>query len=372
MKDAEGLPVETEALKASKEAVDFLCSIGPEDVDRCLLVNSLVTVSHSGREVGEFRVSVQKSSYNEEPCYTVQADSHGKIEDWPCGTSIAAYVSGRLETLEENHHEYMKLQEHTLDRKVHIVRQDGHLVVNRVITEREEVNKHTFTLPLDSLRGFVSEASNLVMVHILAQRKKVPENMVFLSFDADTQIALSTYRELGSKKQVVGKELVDVFGIERTISPTGDHPATWHCYFLPDGHLASRVEVGSPREPLHQRLPCFFLLFIWFLFSSEDGDHKPVFEKKPLIWEEDMELYSKFLDRKEELKADHCSYVSQHPELKTLLADFLQLLLLRKPCDVFSFARDFFAPFTLLRPPDSIFEASRCTMDARVQRDGEC
>lgn len=29
-----------------------------------------------------------------------------------------------------------------------------------------------------------------------------------------------------------------------------------------------------------------------------EKDHIPVFEKKPLIWEEDMELYSKFLDRK--------------------------------------------------------------------------
>lgn len=33
-------------------------------------------------------------------------------------------------------------------------------------------------------------------------------------------------------------------------------------------------------------------------FLLEEGDKKPVFEKKPLIWEEDMELHSKFLDRK--------------------------------------------------------------------------
>lgn len=36
---------------------------------------------------------------------------------------------------------------------------------------------------------------------------------------------------------------------------------------------------------------------ILLLFSVEK-DQTPVFEKKPLIWEEDMELYSKFLDRK--------------------------------------------------------------------------
>lgn len=31
----------------------------------------------------------------------------------------------------------LQLQEHALDKKVHIVRQDSHLVVNRVITEKE-------------------------------------------------------------------------------------------------------------------------------------------------------------------------------------------------------------------------------------------
>ncbi len=53
----------------------------------------------------------------------------------------------------------------------------------------------------------------------------------------------------------------------------------------------------------------------------------------------------------EELKADSSSYVRQHPELKALLADFLQFLMLRKPQDVFSFARDFFAPFASQSPP---------------------
>ncbi len=166
---------------------------------------------------------------------------------------------------------------------------------------------------------------------------------------------------------------------------------------------------------------------MFLLLISAEKDQIPVFEKKPLIWEEDMELYSKFLDRKvfitfnelvinviyysrwyiyiypwspwwnsetqylistwqyisleylwisykephrinfstskqicdsfhsfmtqEELKADYSSYVRQHPELKALLADFLQFLLLRKPQDVFSFARDFFAPFASQSPP---------------------
>ena len=43
--------------------------------------------------------------------------------------------------------------------------------------------------------------------------------------------------------------------------------------------------------------------------------------------------------------ADHTSYVRQHPELRHLLADFLQLLLIRKPDDVVLFAKEYFLPF---------------------------
>ncbi|XP_041933967.1 ciliogenesis-associated TTC17-interacting protein isoform X1 [Alosa sapidissima] len=323
----------TEAL-----STDFLASIELEEVQRCLFVDSLVSVSDTGKELGEFCINIQKTVHNNQPCFLVHANSHGAIDNIPCGTSITGYVTTTFETLEQDHHEYVKLHGHSLERKSHMVRQDGQLVVNKVTREEEEVREQTYTFPLSSLRGFVSEASNLLILRILAQRKNIPEPMKFLSFDAETQICLSTYRDLGEKKQVVGRETVDVFGIERTVQTVDDIPAMWQCYFLRDGHLASRVQVGSPVMMKLLKMPA--------LISEDEQDDKPVFEKRPLVWEEDMQLYSKFLDRKEELKADHMSYVRHHQELRALLADFLQFLLLRKPQDVFSFTREYFAPFS--------------------------
>lgn len=52
----------------------------------------------------------------------------------------------------------------------------------------------------------------------------------------------------------------------------------------------------------------------------------------------------------EELKADHASYLRQHPEIRALISDFLQFLLLRKPEDVFQFAREYFLPFLSHHP----------------------
>lgn len=64
-----------------------------------------------------------------------------------------------------------------------------------------------------------------------------------------------------------------------------------------------------------------------------------------LPWQEDLQMFSQYLDRKEQLEREHKEYMSAHPELRAILADFLQSLLIHKPDDVYQFARDTFAPF---------------------------
>ncbi|CAB1312258.1 unnamed protein product [Coregonus sp. 'balchen'] len=89
---------------------------------------------------------------------------------------------------------------------------------------------------------------------------------------------------------------------------------------------------------------------------TELRDDKPVFEKRRLVWEEDMQMHSKFLDRKEELKAEHASYLRQHTEFRAMMADFLQLL--RKPSDIFMFGRQDFFPSASRQPPGGTFNTS--------------
>uniref|UniRef100_A0A8C5TYA1 RIIa domain-containing protein n=1 Tax=Malurus cyaneus samueli TaxID=2593467 RepID=A0A8C5TYA1_9PASS len=43
------------------------------------------------------------------------------------------------------------------------------------------------------------------------------------------------------------------------------------------------------------------------------------------------------------LQLSHAAYLQQHPEVRTLLSDFLQALLFQQPQDPISFAADFFA-----------------------------
>uniref|UniRef100_A0A7S3UUW8 guanylate kinase n=1 Tax=Heterosigma akashiwo TaxID=2829 RepID=A0A7S3UUW8_HETAK len=48
-------------------------------------------------------------------------------------------------------------------------------------------------------------------------------------------------------------------------------------------------------------------------------------------------------ERKAELKAQHMAYVEDHPEIKTLLNDFVCACLLEKPDNILNFAREHFA-----------------------------
>lgn len=90
----------------------------PSDYDNLVYNDELVTVSESGRELGEFKITVTPVKKSGVDCFLVHANSHGIIDNVPCGTSITAYISKGLATLEQVHHEYVKVSKHILDEKI--------------------------------------------------------------------------------------------------------------------------------------------------------------------------------------------------------------------------------------------------------------
>ncbi|XP_037314204.2 ciliogenesis-associated TTC17-interacting protein isoform X1 [Pungitius pungitius] len=357
----EGLDLGGE-LKASDEALTFLSSIEPAELLKCVFPDSLVTVSEGGRDLGRFSVTVEFARRVQQPCLLLHAQSQGAIDDSPCGTTVTAYLTTELEVLEEDYHEYVKLDGHSLDKKCHMVQHDGQMLINKVTTVGEETTMKSVSYPMSVLNGLVTEGSNLLLMRLFALRRKVPEHMTLISFDQGLHILHTTFSALGLKQLEVGDDTVEVFGVERTVHSSEDSPITWQCYFLADGHMASRVQVGSPvsmrllqlQSQLEKGKPLSHTPRKHFLMKHRHNVCVIGFEKIPLVWEEDMQMRSKFWDRKEELKADHTSYLRRHPEIRALTADFLESLLLRKPDDVFKFAREYFAPFA----PSRLLETS--------------
>ncbi|KAI4544439.1 hypothetical protein MG293_004705 [Ovis ammon polii] len=277
--------------------------------------------------------------------------------------SPPAYLSWKLEVVEQQSQEFIKFHILPMEQKTSLLKQDDQLAMTRMVKEGEvssrslsqispgqEVKTEVTFFPRPSIEGFVSQAANLVLLRVMAWRHTVPSNARFLALDTEGKLCYSTYQALGSQTIQVGHQQVEVFIVEQTVHSEQGIPVSCQFYLLSDGHLAKRIQVGSPG--------CCMITKVPVLREEDDIEPRPAFKKKPLVWEEDLELYSWFLDRKEELRISHNSYLRQHPEAQALISDFLLFLLLRQPVDVVTFAAEYFGPFAKRRPPTPALRSS--------------
>lgn len=59
----------------------------------------------------------------------------------------------------------------------------------------------------------------------------------------------------------------------------------------------------------------------------------------------DNEVLAYLSVRKDELIESHDEYILSHPEIREVLNDFLSSVLLKKPDDVYVYAKEYFHPF---------------------------
>ncbi|XP_027947931.1 ciliogenesis-associated TTC17-interacting protein isoform X1 [Eumetopias jubatus] len=336
------------APKANAEAIHFLSNLKQEELQMLLFSETLAMVSDTGEPQGELIIEVQRGNYADESgvmshCLLVHAFSRSFMDKMLCGNSLLGYLSWNLHIMEQCSQEFIKFRVLPMERKMSLVKQDDQLAVTRRVKEGEEVKTEVTFVPGSSTVGFISEAANLVLLRVMAWRQTVPSSARFLALDTEGKFCYSTYQDLGFQKIQVGRQQVEVFIVEQTVHSVKGIPNSCQFYLLSDGHLAKRIQVGCPGYCMITQMP--------ILREKDETEPGPAFEKRPLVWEEDMELYSRFVDRKEELRLSHTSYLRQHPEAQALISDFLLFLLLRQPPDVVTFAAEYFGPFAKRQPP---------------------
>lgn len=331
--------VVTESLpQPNQEALDFLQNIGRDDINACLFKDVLVNISEDGKTLGEYVVNIERVTLSGEQLLLIHASSNGKVEDNPTGSTITAYVREDLTVVQQHHHEYVKIPQHELEKNTSIKRNNetNTYSIERVTSENGGVQKQTQSIEIPTVHGFVTEGSSLLLSRLLARSRFTEDKLVFLTADVHSGLLLpTTYKPLPERSQMVRKEEIVVTGIERKVDSVDDLPSTWQSFFMDDGHLTMCVQTGSSFFAVVNLVPQ--------KIEEVEEQHVPCFAKKPLLWEEDEELYSKFLERKEALKANYSSYLREHPDAQALLSDFFQFLLLRKPEDVVTFAANFFS-----------------------------
>ncbi|XP_064290932.1 ciliogenesis-associated TTC17-interacting protein [Passer domesticus] len=323
-------------------AAEFLSLIGLKELEWCLFAETLAVVAPPRHKAeGQWWMAAQWAPYHREgepvqSCILVQTRFRGKQDGVPASSTLKAYVTWQLETLEQEEQECLELRPHPTEKTTHIVSHEHGMTVTKTLQQGEaEPQCHSFSYGRATLRARLLEGASLLLLRVLARRQTVPPGLVLPAIDSEGHLCTSRYCALGIQRQALGSAETEVFVIQRVLHGSTGAPAVWHSSFLPNGCLAQMVQIGSPVLMILQDESIL----------SKPGRFEPQlpFPKEPLDWEEDKELYSYFLDRKDELQLSHAAYLQQHPEVRALLSDFLQALLLQQPHDTISFAAEFFA-----------------------------
>ena len=72
-----------------------------------------------------------------------------------------------------------------------------------------------------------------------------------------------------------------------------------------------------------------------------------------------MLLKSEYLDKTEYLKNEYDQYLHEHPDLRALMADYLQSVVSVKPNDVIAFSAKYFAPYSAKTKPTRLLPSLR-------------
>lgn len=88
---------------------------------------------------------------------------------------------------------------------------------------------------------------------------------------------------------------------------------------------------------------CSYIININPLQFVSRGKPSP-YDRKGLenTWYDDMQLFFKYLDYKTEAELKMKTYMHDHPEVKNILADYLNNIILMKPQNILTFTMDFF------------------------------
>ncbi|XP_028396250.1 ciliogenesis-associated TTC17-interacting protein-like [Dendronephthya gigantea] len=316
---------------ASEEAIAYLGNITSQDWSAIGMSETLMTTS-GDKDFGEFEITVSHAEWQGKECYMIHITEECIVMDIPKVTNIIAHVDQNFTTLEQSIHEY-KVPDRTIDSKTLMTLEGGKYVVQKTVKHDDFERQTHETYSTKQMQGFICEACHVVLQRLLL-KKGIPDNMVFLTFDSETNLSSMTFKMIGEREIEVEDESVLTRGIECKLSSLMKKEYLWESFFIPDGRLMLKTEIGSDVTVRQLTLP-----------RTPTPEQPDIIT--PLKWDEDMELLSQFTDRKEELVDDHNTYIRRHPEVKAILADFLQFLLMKKPDDIFDFAREFFVGMSL-------------------------
>ncbi|XP_062501457.1 ciliogenesis-associated TTC17-interacting protein-like [Corticium candelabrum] len=339
---------------AAPDAVNFLSSLteGDEIIPQ-LLFSETLCAKVGGKAHQHINVNVSLGGTPDGSNFYNVMITRVKPTSKSDGTvqTITTTVASNLQVLEEK---YVTTYDDGREMKLALSQRDDKYHMTKTVQIGQESVITVKSFSISSMSGFVSEGSSFLLQRVMALQHRsfsLPLEFVGLDYEA-FELCRLIYRQESVTGDSQPCQYVKHYDRADRLS------LVYKCILDDGGRLtfygllgATGSEADSDMDALPQQ--------------TTDAEDLPAVDVMSLPgslhWEDDMEMFSQYLDRKEELKEIHAVYMREHPELKAILADFLQFLLIRKPDDVTAFAADFFASYSARAAPSGGFASSGST-----------
>ncbi|XP_033298040.1 ciliogenesis-associated TTC17-interacting protein-like [Bombus bifarius] len=278
----------------------------------CILVESI------GPKAREFLVHVQSS---------MSIDGHFG------GSKIISSATSKFHCLEEKRTEFV-YEDGLHEKTIFIGIEENCYSVKLTRTCLCDKSTETKDLSFCTNSNLISEGVNILLMRYLALIN-YEGTLTFESISIDGDLAESNYICIPAERMELDGHYLDVYTIERKICKEDGTVHTIRTYLTPKARILR-----------HNWLDVPYVLKINPL-TDPDVRSKTIRMETPLreCWIEDIEMFSKYLDMKFSKIAEQTEYLADHPEVKQLIADYVQTLLVVKPENVIDFTIQHFKAF---------------------------
>ncbi|KNC98276.1 uncharacterized protein SPPG_06673 [Spizellomyces punctatus DAOM BR117] len=345
-------------LQADEDSLEFLDSLGTEINPLFFHKQELPIRSLASQSVaGHVSVELIEGSFRDTPCYFLSISSHFQPEpSVSYKQSVASYISPNMRTLMQSVYHVVEGPDGTTEKVQEMIfdDEDGQMI----ITESEGgVESQKFRIESNHARSLLTEGSVWVLTRILAHKPQ-PKPLPFFTLsqntlekttysiqsthDAESIITVSPYIPPSISFDSLRSDTQSEEEAASTPKQNGDALA---CLFDPScSKTIALTSTGACSCIRPHNSPYVIQVIEEARTSTQQKDDEPM--QDPFATRDfggNIELQSEYAERKRELKTFQEGYIAQQPDLGDIMADYLQLVLHRKPQDVYSFTIEYFS-----------------------------
>ncbi|KAJ8916532.1 hypothetical protein NQ315_000174 [Exocentrus adspersus] len=245
------------------------------------------------------------------------------------GSTITAWVDRYFHTLEEKRTEFLRCSSDPLEKSLYTSIQNKKYYTRHTCNHLDlDVRRY---YPFTVTKNMVLEGANFLLLRYLAITKYVGIFELSTQY-IDGSMCRNIYECIGPRKGKVNGKKIDVCKIYRYVIE--------ECGIEHHGVTALTV---YGRIITHEWDSCNYMLNINPLLHVNNKT-PAAYERMTLTetWKQDLQLMSNYLDCKTLVEREMNTYLTDHPEIKEMISDYVQNVLLIKPENILNFTKHYF------------------------------